>query len=485
MFIVFKRLFLTCLLLTLSPILAQHNHHIVNELLHKVRQNSVEMQIVQDEANASKTSTLVDTTVFDLSSTLTAELTRDQTPSANPFATNQFDSNSVSLGVDKLWKSGISTDLTYSYTENTISFPSRDTIYYQFPELTLTLSTSLFQDFLSNRYESLEKRVQSSVEALSIEERLKMKAVLANSLLASAEILEIKDELELQKELCGQTKKQTSQLGQKYKRRSISKREYLLSQKDFNSCSATILAKEKLLKDKIEQFKISFNTQVDDIQSVNVQHFLNFFEENFKKYKSSSHPLELEKDLEIQHLTKSLIATRFKQEELNALKKPDVDLSLKLGASGLEEDYTQAHQELGDLENPYVYFGVSFSLPVENRSASLQSTSNLLQIQAKEKRLSQKKKEIQSRVQTLKTTLENDFDIYRKYKQNVDFSLDILDEGRKDFNNGRIDFFNLIELQKGLLQSQQQLAKLRTQIVINSVEYLDYHQFFDHFVGKK
>ena len=78
--------------------------------------------------------------------------------------------------------------------------------------------------------------------------------------------------------------------------------------------------------------------------------------------------------------------------------------------------------------------------------------------------------------------MAKDFDIYEKYKKTVSLSRAVIKEGRRDFANGRLDFNSLTEFNKSLIQDQKTLSTHRISLIVRVVEYLDFYQFFDHYL---
>ncbi len=341
----------------------------------------------------------------------------------------------------------------------------------------------LMRDLFGSRYAYRAERLNTSKKQLDLESRFNIKAQLASSLLLLAQVLEKQDEIKLQENLCQQVGVQTKKLSQKNNRGSISKREYLLSRKELNNCRIVVDSLEKALAELIQNFNVRFNIKYSRYKAISVDSYFRNVEVLYSQFKDNSDASLEKSDLELQALSLRLESLESRLNETMGGSLPRLDLEVKVGTSGLDSEFSVASEQLTGFDNPYFFVSLTTDLPFGSKKSEIEKQISYNQLESSKRTYAQRKAEKSSRLQTLRNSLSKDFKIYKRQVSNMQLSRQIFREAQKDFNNGRLDFFTLTEFQKGLIQSQKELAKLRTQIIINAVEYLDLFQFFDSYVG--
>ena len=158
---------------------------------------------------------------------------------------------------------------------------------------------------------------------------------------------------------------------------------------------------------------------------------------------------------------------------------------MRTGLAGVGDDLSEANESLNKNDYPYVYIGMTLNLPIENRTAAAQAIANKYQLKAIQLQKKQVESQKNSRFETLKKTLETNFSIYKRYMKTVNLSQSVVNEGQRDFVNGRIDFNDLTELKKSLIQDQRTLSSFRLELIVRVVEYLDFYHYFDKFLRKE
>ena len=113
----------------------------------------------------------------------------------SPFAAEKSKQFNYDLGASKLWKSGIQTGLTYNAIENETYFSTRDDFLYTSPKLELSISTSLFQNILSKRYNHLVNNQKAQIHLTKFSRNIDRKSILLQSLIDYTKILELDQSL--------------------------------------------------------------------------------------------------------------------------------------------------------------------------------------------------------------------------------------------------------------------------------------------------
>ena len=477
------RRFLFVLLFSLSSSVtfANTTAEATKAFLLAVAQNSLDFQIAELDKKTELMSSDIDLAEFDFTGSLSAEITDSEDPATSPFSSDSTRRMTYSTGVSKLSQSGIETSLGYTLVDNLTTFPSRDDSDFLSPDLSITLSTSVFKDLVEKRKRQVQPRIDREKEAISLKSKVKKKAILVQALLALSELLEVSNELELQRKFCVQISDQAKKLKQKRARRSVPERDYLLSVKEFNSCAASVKSLEKTLSERKENLQVKYGVGSEVYGAIKVEEFFVEFSQLFSLPEYSKDRVKISDRSELLALRKDLDVLKLQGKELKAETRPELNVELTAGLQGLQSGLGDAHEDLSQANFPYILGSVSLEFPFSNRQAKINKKVNDFKIEVTEKEIEKSEKESTSRFTLLHSGLLRDLSIYKHYTENVSLSQKVLKEARRDFDNGRIDFFTLSEFQKGLITSRRQLASLRTQIIIQTVEYLDYFQFFDRY----
>ncbi len=120
---------LLSLLFWLDTARSQASHlTFINQFLNDVKQNSRTIESIQSASKAQVLSQDLELSQFDLTNTLSASMTDDQSPASNPFAPNQLQTYSLSANFKKLFESGVETSLNLAFIDNRINFPTNPEI---------------------------------------------------------------------------------------------------------------------------------------------------------------------------------------------------------------------------------------------------------------------------------------------------------------------------------------------------------------------
>ncbi|MGB0454259.1 MAG: TolC family protein [Bacteriovoracaceae bacterium] len=454
---------------------------LIDPFLNNVRLSALEAKIIEIDKNSSLLKNTLELASFDIDTDINASFERDDSAAFNINSASRNDTYTFGTSVSKLWRSGFKTQFNYEVKDQYFEYPTFTDLSYLYPTTSISVTTNVFQDLFGRRYKYQAQKISQNEKVIEQNSNNQLRSLLATALLRLAEVLEIQDDLKLQKRLCTQVENQTTQLKEKNKRGSIPKREYLLSLKEQNTCQATVKAEEKKRLEKINAFEAKFNVKVAPYLLVNIKDAFMEISSIYTKYTGQAKEVSFDDNPDIKEISQRISAMENNVQELRTQTKLDIDLTLKVGSSGVEDNFGKANEQAFKGENPFIYAGLTLNLPSTNRTERVNHTSKLLDLESLRKRKDLAWAQKVSSFQTLKESLMKDYEIYKDYERNVALSESILKEARRDFNNGRIDFFAYMEFQKGLIQSRQRLGELRTQIIINTVEFFDYFNFFSKF----
>ncbi|MBC98938.1 MAG: hypothetical protein CME63_14435 [Halobacteriovoraceae bacterium] len=455
---------------------------VIHELLQKVTAKSNAIKAVENLNLSNQLLLDSDLFIFEPTAFIRGSYSNQDIVPTSPFTPSNTKVKEYELGVSKLWSAGIQSDLSYLYQDSATIFPARANFVYQAPTLQLTLTTSIFQDLVNHRYRHLMKNQRLSKKAGELNTKIDKKAVIVQSLLDFSALLEQSQSLSLQKDICKQTRTQASHLERKRKRRSVSEREYLLGMKELTNCLATIDNLDKNLTEAKENFEATYNLSFDEFKGVDTDELFKEAEKLYLSSHAKAQDVDLKNQDEIKSLEIQIDALESKQAQLDAETKTNLALEVRSGLSGIGNSFSDANSDVTEMDYPFVYFGLRLDLPLKDRTALAQAGANRYQIKANRYQKDQLEKQKYFRFKTLEKTLAKDFDIYEKYKKTVSLSRAVIKEGRRDFANGRLDFNSLTEFNKSLIQDQKTLSTHRISLIVRVVEYLDFYQFFDHYL---
>lgn len=475
---------ITCLFLVVGFYINSYGfeHEIVTSFLSDVNKHSLEIKILGSQNESSHLTLNKELLMFNTTGFLKGSYSNQENAQTSPFSSAQSTVYEYGAGLSKLWTSGIKSELSYSLQDSNTSFYSGANNAFIAPTLSLSLKANIFQDIFAKRYQHLEKRNLHQKESEDLEHKINQKNLLAQSLVDYSYLLEVKEELKLQAQLCEKTKIQARKLEEKNKRQSVSKREYLLSLKSYNQCQTSVSEIEKKMSEQTQNFIAKYNFDVVKYTEIKLNHFYNEINSSFDKLKMAKEGFQLSDNDAVKAIQTRVEASRERQKELDALTAKNISLELKAGATGLDNNVSDSHENLSELKYPFVYVGLRLELPLEDRSAKMDAGANAYQLMALESQESFVKAQNLNRYEVLKAGLEKDFDIFKKHELSVKYSKDVFNEAIKDFDNGRLDFFAVTEFHKNLLQDQKVLSSHRIQLLAKIVEFLDFHHFFEKFL---
>lgn len=474
----------------------EQDGQIIARLLSRLSQSAPQLSINKSKTNAANLSLSKDLNQFKFQSSFDLNRTQTQPAPTSPFVAQESEVNQLSVTGGKLWQNGLNTNITYSVQDSFTDFSGRTDFSFINPNLQLELSTGLYQDLIGKRYAHQVKNIQSQSEYNHLQDRIYRKGVLVQALLTFASILETQEEIILQKNLCQKTQIQYKKLTQKQRRGSVSKREFLQSLKEFNNCRATIANLEKLFIENKSEFEASYFIGLAPFMLINSSKLFKEIEQLYQQLAgagadkdNSSQKANINLDVsqqdDVRLLALQLKALGEKQAQLNAQTRSNLNLKLKVGSTGAETSFADASSDMLSLEYPYIYAGVSVDLPLKNRNSEADAAANRYQIRAAQEQQQLTYRQKANRLQSLIQTLKKDFQIYERYQETVKISKQILTEANKDYTNGRIDYNSYTEFTKSLIQDQKVLSSHRIKVIIRAIEYLDFFQFFDAYVGSQ
>lgn len=418
--------------------------------------------------------------IFDAEGFAGLDRVSQENPPSSPFAPSKVQKSVLKTGVSKLFPMGVRTSLNYELTDETTEFTGRDNLEYYQPTISLRAESNLFSDLFGERYALIDPLMEQEKKQADLTYALEKKRLLGRALLDLAQVLEMQDEQVLTKKLCRQTSRQTDYLEKRNKRGSINKRQLLISKKELNRCNSLTRQQKRDLLMRSTSMETSYHIDPKPYLSLRVDDFFSSLKGLFKAAEQSSN-FDIKADLEYQTMKNRLTTLKTQYDILLEESQPDVTLSVATGIMGAHSDIGEAHSEALKANYPFVSLGVSTKIPWQNRQLSSQLRQNRLEAKAQEEDLAHMEQQKTKNFDVLKETIEADHKIYRSQLKNVDLSRQIMDDAEKDFNIGRLDYNELAEFQKAYVDSRRQLGRLRLQIVIKTVEYLDHFGFFSSY----
>ena len=117
-----------------------------------------------------------------------------------------------------------------------------------------------------------------------------------------------------------------TKLAQKRKRQSISKREYLISLKELNSCQASVENLEKSFLEKKQSFESTYDISFSSYEKIDSSHFFEEFAEQYGRFRDKKQSLNLENKDELKLLETQVRSMSLKKKELSAQDKLNLSL---------------------------------------------------------------------------------------------------------------------------------------------------------------
>lgn len=449
----------------------------LNELLKKISDSSKKIKIYKAEKKSKIITANTENIIFSLNNYIEASYAH-QKNSSRTINQSLYMQKQYNFGISKLWKSGIDTELTYSLSDSRFNSDSvlvNGNIYR--PSLELSVSTRLFQDVFGKRYHHYSN--QSDEKIIAITELYKdlYKTEVISGLLAILNYESSVEEAQFQEKICKQSKSQHRKNKRKKSRGSISKRDLLLSQQEVLKCDLSLAALNKKKIELEKNFEINFDIPISTFEGVTTTQVLGFIRQAYSQQKSAL--VNIGGMSRIKSLEASLQAEKSRVNELKAKAKNNLLLQLSTGVRGGDSSYPSARNSVNDFDNPYLTVGLKMDMPWSKRSSAAELKSAMLLADVAEFQLNLEKDSVLKRIESLKLTLDKDFMVYDKYSQSISLSEKIYDETKKDYNNGRADFEDLVRASNNTVESKKTLSSFRSQLIASVVEYLDYFNYFN------
>ncbi|NRA65475.1 MAG: TolC family protein [Pseudobacteriovorax sp.] len=468
------------LLFMSSSAFSQSKQGKIDEFLKQVADRSVEFKIVVSAGEQSKVLLSNDLSIFDYQSNLSAAI--DQSSPTPQFGPQQgldlTRTATLSADYSKLHKSGWRSGLSYGLSHSHFDFTPTGTVSAFIPNLALSASTNLYKDLLSDRLDRIDQRLMQSKAVIDSQSSLEKKQILIMSLLDLSQLLETNDEISFQKRLCVEIRGQTRKLKEKRNRGTINPRDYLLSRKELNTCTSAVMSLEQLALNQESELLSKNKLESQDIPQISIETLYQQVKELYQSLKGQGGNIALDQQDQIKSLREQLKLELLREKDLITQTKPDITITIQGGLQGFDANFVDSQEDVFSATYPYVQAAVNYKLPVEDRIAINSLKANRIQQITINHRIDQLTSSKQKRVATLSETLERDIIIYDELEKNVSLSQQILTIAERDFANGLLDYTNLSEFQKGLIDSKRRLATVRAQFIVNAIEYSDFFNYF-------
>jgi len=467
-------------ILLLGPIASAAS---IDDFLNQVKTGSINYQIISLESSATQFSDELELSKFDLSGTLKAEYYDSKEFPNTPFSPATLNTKTYSLGLNKKWAYGFETGLAYELKDSIITFQGPADIDFFAPDISFKLKSNIVQDLIYGQSRSVNQKIENKSAASELAGKLQKKTILVNSLLSLVQLLEKREEVKLQKNLCLQIASQARKLRQKSKVGSVPKREYLLSLKNRNDCNSSERSLVNEVNSSLIILESDYGLKKSYVESIDLN---DVFKEIVDLYKNKV-PLKADVNLadrdSMQLIKKQLQATQAESNEIKASSKLPLAFELSLGLRGRDGDVSESHDGLVDTTNPYVLGTLQLDLPFKNREARSKVKINKWNQEILKRKIALEETSARSNFNLLASNIIVNLENYDTRLQNVSLSKSVLREAQRDFNIGRIDFLTLSEFQKSLIESQKQLSLVRVATTMRILNYLDYYQFFNRYLN--
>ncbi|WP_044557494.1 TolC family protein [Halobacteriovorax marinus] len=479
--------FLLLVAFNCNPQLEAAENGIVDNLLSKVREKSLSIQAYEDDKKSNEHIIESNLTLFETKGFVETSFERRDTPPLSPVSSLRQSAFKTTLGVSKIWEYGFETELSAGVLDSSTDYPnsfSPPEYSYISPTVEFKFKTSLFQTLLGHEYDYFRKKNEAQNRYISYKAEDQQKLTLVTALTEYAQLLEAQEELNFQKKICSEVGQQVRKLNSKYKKRSISRREYLLGMKENSTCTVSV---SNILKRVIElenSFLATYNINIQEISVVKADQLFKTLKDSFRKNKTFKQQDKILTS-EMKLLALESEATQYDYQELMEKNKPNLDLEIRAGSVGVNESYSKVYSNLLEDQSIYITAALKLELPIKNRAINATAIATKYKVAAINKRETLARNRALKRYETLKDILEKDFKIYDEYLNTISLSEDVYKEAKKDFNNGRLDFNDLSEFSKGLIEDQKKISTHRISLLLRVVEFLDYHNFFDNYIVSK
>ena len=406
-------------------------------------------------------------------------LLESKPPPQGAFSLDSNTNLEAGASYEKLWQSGISTGVGYSMAHSKIESSMFGSRTGYTPDLFVSLKANLFTDVLSQRLNLLADLSKQNKKSIKSDKKQADKRVYVGSLLSLARILEGEDELFLQKKLCEKVASQTNTLRVKYKRGSINKRDFLQSKMELLQCKSSLKSLKKRLRIAKEGLASEYGVSFKDAGMKDIEKLFLAIKGIYEALSTQQKSFQVEKNSEIQALRQRQRLSSLILQEKRAHKRPQLMLDLRAGIKGYDDSIGDSFTSFQKADYPYVSASATYQFKEKDREATAKLLMARHQLEALSHEIDYEINRKNSRLKVVSESLKKDFGIYADRLKSVSLAGEVLKIAERDFKNGRLDFYALSEFQKRVLESRRLLASVRTDIIINTIEYSDFFNYFD------
>ena len=307
----------------------------LSHLLKDIEKNALQLKASNDRLKADQID--LERSLFFLRPTAFVRGGYENTdnPPTSPFSPNNSASKELEFGLSKQWVQGLKTSFNYRLEDSQTQFPTRPDFSFISPKMSFSLETNIFQDLIYQRYQNQKTKNKWQKEVINLETKIERKNVLLQGLIDFSMILEVQEELELQKQLCQSIKKQAKNLERKYRRGSVSKREYLLGLKEQTNCQATIELLKRNDFEKTKEYAAKYNIKFNKYSSVQTNQIFREASQIYKNFKTQASQVDIQSQDQLKVLSIQEKSLHAEQKELEAQASHKLNLEFRSGLTGL------------------------------------------------------------------------------------------------------------------------------------------------------
>ncbi len=330
--------------------------------------NNLDIQIVRYDAYAKRTDLLGAESIFDtiLSAKITYE--DDQLKPASTIPGTKSLSAEYGIGLSKLMPTGTTLNLEVNDERNWSNSPFVSTNPYHDTSLGFSIKQSLGKNFFGRIDRGNIKVTKLEIKASDFASLDKIEGFLASVQEAYWNLVLRKEELKIKKEMLERAKRLRSIYRDKFSIGLVEDPEIFAVEVLVLKREADLLTSYDLVNFAKDDLLLEINADEESFQmAIDVEDELSFAPERQDFLESLKEAIGNRRDYEEARL--KLEAKKINLEMKKNNLWPQIDLDASFKRNGLDNNFTTAYRNILDEDNPKVFFGLTFKLPLENRQA--------------------------------------------------------------------------------------------------------------------
>ncbi len=390
--------------------------------------------------------------------------TMDQREQASPLFSNiQTYANTVQAGLEKNFDFGLSSKLTYTYTNSRgfgypNNFVSSGAFIFGLSGAELTLSQSLWRNFLGREFRASAQIAESGARAVQLQDKLKLAQNRANAEVAYYRLALAREAVKQQEELIASARRSAD-----WARTRVNTQ--LSDRIDVMQTTAALRARElelQIRRDEERSARLEFNTY-RNIAGDRVNESLPPFQaQSLMKLKA---PARAQETLDVKVQRENAKIQSANHELAVQRQTPDVSVFGSVGNNGFDRDASQAFRESMTVANPYVAVGLKLTVPLSVADAAdvragrtKQQLATEAQADLADLQSAQNYHDLSARLSTAQNRLENIIGLVQLQKEKVDYE-------KRRLALGRTTTYQVLTFEQDYAQSLLNQTSLESEII--------------------